>query len=174
MCQNLIPCFLTFCSLLTFKILNYSSCNTIGQSCFITFATRTACPFLKLKRCILLVMYNWLNGFYCVMSSKYSITLLFFGSNSRRASLLRPRSSIVSIASCCTKKLKSSRTCLIGYTGFISHEWLLIAWGAHTHTHKHKHTHTHTHTHTYQLTGQKQFQETRFKNSYHNKSEICR
>ena len=31
------------------------------------------------------------------------------------------------------KKLKSSRTCLIGY---ISCEWLLIAWG-HTHTHTH-------------------------------------
>ena len=29
---------------------------------------------------------------------------------------------------CHTKKLKSSRTCLIGYSGFISLEWFLIAW----------------------------------------------
>ena len=35
---------------------------------------------------------------------------------------------------CRTKKLKSSRTCLIGYSGFISHEWFLIARGR-THTH---------------------------------------
>ena len=35
-----------------------------------------------------------------------------------------------------TKKLKSSRTCLIGYSGFISLEWFLIARGrTHTHTH---------------------------------------
>ena len=36
-------------------------------------------------------MYNWLNGFYHVMKGKYSITLLFFGSNTRRISLLRSR-----------------------------------------------------------------------------------
>ena len=70
-----------------------SYCNTIGQFCFVNFTTCMAHPLLKLKCCILLVMYNWLNGFYRVMNSKYSITLLFFGS----------------------KKLKSSRTCLIGY-----------------------------------------------------------
>ena len=29
---------------------------------------------------------------------------------------------------CHIKKLKSSRTCLIGYSGFISHEQYLIAW----------------------------------------------
>ena len=75
-----------------------SYCNTIGQSCFVSFAIHTAHPVLKLKRSVLLVMYNWLNGFYCVMNSKYSVTLLFFGSNSRRASLLRPHPSIVSIA----------------------------------------------------------------------------
>ena len=40
-------------------------------------------------------MYNWLNGFYRVMDGKYSITLLFFGSNTRRALLLRPRPSTV-------------------------------------------------------------------------------
>ena len=60
------------------EILTYSS--------FIRFATRTARPLLKLKSSVLLVMYNWLNGFYCVMNGKYSITLLFFGSNTRRAS----------------------------------------------------------------------------------------
>ena len=74
-------------------------CNTIGQSCFISFAIRTACTLLKLKYSVLLVMYSWLNSFYCVMNSKYSITLLFFGSNSRRASLLRLLPSIASTAS---------------------------------------------------------------------------
>ena len=33
---------------------------------------------------------------------------------------------------CHIKKLKSSRTSLIGYSGFIPREWLLIAWGADT------------------------------------------
>ena len=72
-------------------------------------------------------MYNWLNGFYRVMNT----------SNSRHISLLRPRPSIVSIASAVQK---SNRTCLIGYSGFISREWFLIA---------DTHIHTHTHTHTY-------------------------
>ena len=76
-----------------------SYCNTIGQSCFISFTTRMAHPLLKLKRCVLLVMYNWLNSFYRAMNSKYSVNLLFFGSNSRCASLLRPRPSILLIAS---------------------------------------------------------------------------
>ena len=57
---------------------------------------------------------------------------LFFGSNSRRALLLRPRPSILSIASAI--QLKSSRACfLIGYSDFILCEWFLIAWGQ---THK--------------------------------------
>ena len=72
---------------------------TLGQSSFIRFATHTAHPLIKLKRSILLVMYNWLSGFYRVMNGKYSITLLFFGSNTRRASLLRPLLLTVSIAS---------------------------------------------------------------------------
>ena len=76
-----------------------SYCNTIGQYSLISSATRMACPLLKLKPSVLLVMYNWLNGFYRVMDGKYSITLLFFGSNTRRASLLRPRPSTVSIVS---------------------------------------------------------------------------
>ena len=63
------------------------------------YKLRMACPLIKLKCSVLLVMYNWLNGFYRVMNGKYSITLLFFGSNTRRASLLRPRPSTVSIAS---------------------------------------------------------------------------
>ena len=50
--------------------------NTIGQSTFISFATWIACPILKLKRSILLVMYNWLNIY-----GKYSVTLPFFASN---------------------------------------------------------------------------------------------
>ena len=71
----------------------------IGQSSFISSVTRTARPLIKLKSSVLLVMYTWLNGFYRVMDGKYSITLLFFGSNTQRASLLRPRPSTVSIAS---------------------------------------------------------------------------
>ena len=47
------------------------------------------------------------------------------------------------------KKLKTSRTCLIGYSGFILHEQFLIACGQ-----------THTHRDTYQFPRQKQFQET--------------
>ena len=36
---------------------------------------------------------------------------------------------------CHTKKLmKSNRTCLIGYSDFISHEWFLIAWVAYIQT----------------------------------------
>ena len=65
-----------------FKSSRNSYCNTIGQSYFVSFTIRTARPLLKVKRCVLLVMYNWLNGFYRVMNSKYSVTLLFFGSNS--------------------------------------------------------------------------------------------
>ena len=49
------------------------------------------------------------------------------------------------------KKLKSSRTCLIGYSGFISFEWFLITWGGDTHTR----------TYAYRLSGKKQFQETK-------------
>ena len=49
---------------------------------------------------------------------------------------------------CHIMKLKISRTCLTGYSGFISHEWFLIAWGADTPA--------------CQPPGQKQFQETRY------------
>ena len=47
-------------------------------------------------------------------------------------------------------KLKS-RTCLIGYSGFISREYFFIRsfGGGHTHAHMHAHMHTHTHTHTH-------------------------
>ena len=48
----------------------------ICQSSFISFATPTARPLLKLKSSVLLVMYNWLNGFYRAMNGKYSVTLL--------------------------------------------------------------------------------------------------
>ena len=41
---------------------------------------------------------------------------------------------------CHTKKLKSSRTCLIGYSDFILCEWFLIAWGADIHTQTNMHT----------------------------------
>ena len=93
-------------------------------------------------------MYSWLNGFYYVINGKYSITLLFFGSNTQHALLLRKAPPINSIArKCCTEKLKGSRICLIGYSGFIG-KWFLIARGR-------------TDTHAYRLPGQKQFQDTR-------------
>ena len=65
------------------------------------------------------------NGFYCEMNSQHSITLLFLGSNSRCALLLKAPS-ISNIDSRChtyIKKLKS-RTC----------EWFLIACATDTHT----------------------------------------
>ena len=79
----------------------------------------------KLKCSVLLVMYSWLNGFYCEMNGQCGITLLFFGSNSQRILLLRPRPSVILIASVIIKKLKGSGACWIGYSGFISHEWFL-------------------------------------------------
>ena len=63
-------------------------------------------------------------------------------SNSRRASLITKGTLFVYIDS----KLKSSRTCLIGYSGFISCEWFFIAWGTGTHTRTRMHTHAHTQT----------------------------
>ena len=57
-------------------VLSHNSyCNIIGQSCIINFGTHTIRALLKLKRFVLLLMCSWLNGFYCVMNSKYTITL---------------------------------------------------------------------------------------------------
>ena len=56
---------------------------------------------------------------------------------------------------CYTEKLKGSKTCLIGYSDFISREQYLIAQVVDTHRHRH------TNTRTYRLPRQKQFQETR-------------
>ena len=67
-----------------------SYCNTTSQSVFVSFTMCMARPLLKLKRSILLVMYSWLKGIHCEMNGKYSITLLFFDSNSQYTSLLRP------------------------------------------------------------------------------------
>ena len=64
-------------------------------------------PNFRTELSVLLVMYSWLNGFYHIMNGKYSVTLLFFGSNSQRASLLRPRPSIVSIASAIQRNQKA-------------------------------------------------------------------
>ena len=111
--------------------------NTIGQSSFISFTTRTARPLIKLKCSVLLVMYNWLNGFYRVMKGKYSITLLFFGSYTMQMRFVTKAPPINSIDSKC--HTKGSRTCLIGYSDFISRELLSIAQGR---------THTQTRTHT--------------------------
>ena len=50
---------------------------------------------------------------------------------------------------CHISKLKSSRICLIGYSGFISHEWGFYSFGgADTQTHTHTYTNTHTDIHT--------------------------
>ena len=56
-------------------------------------------------------MYTWLNGFYRVMDGKYSITLLFFGSNTRRTLLLRPRPLTVSIASAALPEMVGHLAC---------------------------------------------------------------
>ena len=63
----------------------------------ISFATHTIC----LKRFVLLVTYSWLNPFYYVIDRKYNI---LFGSNSRRASLLRPHPSVILTASVTEKQ----------------------------------------------------------------------
>ena len=42
-----------------------SCCYTLSQPVFVSFATRTERPLLKLKRSILLVKYSWLKCFYC-------------------------------------------------------------------------------------------------------------
>ena len=71
-----------------------------------SFATCITCPLFKLKCSIFLVMYRWLNAFYCEMSGYYRITL-FFGSNSGHALLVRPVPSVILIASI-IKKTKST------------------------------------------------------------------
>ena len=96
-----------------------SYCNTIGQSSFISSAARTTRPLIKLKPSVLLVMYNWLNGFYCVMDGKYSITLLFFGRKTTRYVTKAPPINSID-SKCRTEKLKGSRTCLVGYLDFLS------------------------------------------------------
>ena len=107
--------------ILPFKSALYSShkvvlsrnsyCNTIGQSCFVRFATRTALstPTFQTESLSLvsnIQLVTWL--LLCIMKSKYSITLLFFGSNSRYNSLLRPRPSIVLIANAVQRNQKAA------------------------------------------------------------------
>ena len=97
----------------------------------------------KQKRSVLLVMYRWLNGFYCEMNVKYSLlrqklTMLFV----TKATPIGYIDSKFDI-----KKQKISKTCLIGYLAFISREWFLIAYGVDTHTHTHVHMHTYRHPH---------------------------
>ena len=75
-------------------------------------------------------MYSWLNGIYCEMNSKYSITF-----DKLTTRFVTKAMSIGYIDSKYhIKKLKSSRTCLIGYSGFISRERFLIV-DTHIHTH---------------------------------------
>ena len=61
-------------------------------------------------------------AYYCEMNDKYSIILHFF--NSDLCTKAIPIGYIDRRA-----KLKSSRTCLIGYLVFISCEWFFITWG---------------------------------------------
>ena len=70
--------------------------NTIGQSSFISFEARTSRPLLKLKHSVLLVMYSWLNSYFL---QKERLIWHYFALNTRRASLLRPHPSVISIAS---------------------------------------------------------------------------
>ena len=103
-----------------------SYCNTIRPVFFYKRQTCMVRPLLKLKCSVLLVMYNWLNGFYCEMNDK----LLFFGSNS----LLGPRLNIIN-SKCHANKLKCSRSCLIGYSDFVSFNSLGDGYtDTHTHT----------------------------------------
>ena len=82
-------------------------------------------PLLKLKHSVLLVMYSWLNGFYRVMNGKYSVTLL--------DAFLTMAPPINNIDSKC--HIKKLGTYLIGYSDFISREWLFIySLGADTYT----------------------------------------
>ena len=110
---------------------------------------RTARPLLNLKHSALLVMCSWLKWFYCEMNSKYNTTLVFFDCNYRRALLLRPHPSVILIAS----ETESSRTCLIGYSDFISHEKFFVAGEAGTHTHAHTCTHMHPHRNDFKKPG---------------------
>ena len=52
------------------KKLFYAEILTVPS--LISFTTCMVCPLLKLKRSVLLVMYNWLNSFYCKMNGKYT------------------------------------------------------------------------------------------------------
>ena len=53
-----------------------SYCNTIGKSSVISSATRMVCPFLKLNRSVLLVMYSWINGIHCE-TNRHCLALLW-------------------------------------------------------------------------------------------------
>ena len=79
---NLILLFkpILYYSTLVIKLLYVKILTVALQSSFISSVTHMASPLLKRKCSVLLVMYSWLNGFYCEISSKHSITLLF-GSN---------------------------------------------------------------------------------------------
>ena len=81
-------------------------------------------PTFKTEALLLLVMYCWLNTFYCEMNGKYSITLAEIHDTP-----FVTKDILISYinSKCHIMKLKSSRTCLIGYSGFISREWILIA-----------------------------------------------
>ena len=80
-----------------------------------------------------------MNGKYSITSSSLEVT----HDTLRKA----PPINIID-SKCRTEKLKGSRTCLIGYSDFISHEWFLITQGADTHTDIHTDTHTHTNVRT--------------------------
>ena len=70
---NLILLFILL-KYLGFKIEILTVTHYIGQSSFLSFATHTALPLLKLEHPVLSVIYNWLNNFYYEINGKYSIT----------------------------------------------------------------------------------------------------
>ena len=87
---NLIPLFklALYSSTLVIKclkvVLNQNSyCNTIDQSCFFKLCNPHGTPTFKTE-VVCLVSNVQLVGFQHVMNSKYSVTLLFFGSNLRQ------------------------------------------------------------------------------------------
>ena len=82
-------------------------CNTMNQSSFKCFATSMTHPLFKLKRFILLVMYNAL---CCYSNCQYSLTLVFFGCNWGHILSPGPRPYIISMARANNTLFKKERS----------------------------------------------------------------
>ena len=73
-----------------------------------------------------------------LLSSSLTVTKMHFVTNAMPIGYIN--------SNCHISKMKSSRTCLIGYSDVISNEWFFIAWGwGHTHTHIYTHVYIHKH-----------------------------